>query len=197
MNAMKLGLAAALICTGALAQTAPGTGTGTTTGAAPGTTMGAAPGTTMGTTGGLGTTGRAVPGTTMGAAPGTTMGAAPGTTMGTTGGIGTTGGVGTTGRAVPGTTTNTPAQLSPSNNSSTTPPAVTTSNANNKTAGAPVKGRNSFTMGEARRRLEKGGFTQVTGLKKDNDGIWRGKAMRGGTSVDVYCDYQGNVGAAS
>lgn len=155
MNALKLGLAAALICTGALAQTAPSTSTG----AAPGTT-----------------------------APGTTMGGTTGTTMGTTG---------TTGRTMPGVTTNTPAQLNPSNNSSTTPPAVTTSNANNKTGAAPVKGRNSFTMGEARRRIEKGGFTQVTGLKKDAEGIWRGKGMRGGTSVDVYCDYQGNVGAAS
>ena len=148
MNALKLGLAAALICTGAIAQTA-----GTTT------------------------------------TPGGTSGA-PGTTMGTTRPMGTTG-------TVPGVTTNTPAQLSPSNNSSATPPAMTTSNANNKTGAAPVKGRNSFTMGEARRRIEKGGFTQVTGLKKDADGIWRGKAMRSGASVDVYCDYQGNVGAAS
>ena len=152
MNALKLGLAAALICTGAFAQTAATT-----------TPSGTSP-TTMGTTGGT---------------------------------MGTTGGVGTTGRTVPGATTNTPAQLSPSNNSSATPPAVTTSNANAKTAAAPVKGRNSFTMNEARRRIEKGGFTQVTGLKKDADGIWRGKAMKSGASVDVYCDYQGNVGAAS
>ena len=144
MNALKLGLAAALICTTAIAQTSPSTAPSTTTG--------------------------------------------PGTTMGTTGG---------TMPRVPGTTTNTPAQLNPANNGSPTPPAVTTSNANNKTAAAPVKGRNSFTMGEARRRIEKGGFTQVTGLKKDADGIWRGKAMRSGASVDVYCDYQGNVGAAS
>ena len=155
MNALRLGLAAALICSGAMAQTA-----GTTT--TPGSTTGA-PGTTMGTTSGA--TGTARP-------------------MGTTG-------------TLPGVTTNTPAQLNPSNNGSATPPAVTTSNANNKTSAAPVKGRNSFTMGEARRRIEKGGFTQVTGLKKDADGIWRGKAMRGGASVDVYCDYQGNVGAAS
>lgn len=153
MNALKIGLAAALIGTVAMAQTLPSTGTGT----------------------------------------GTTMGAPP-STMGTTG---TTGGMGTTGRVVPGATTNTPAQLSPSNNSSVTPPAVTTSNANAKTAAAPVKGRNSFTMGEARRRIEKGGFSQVTGLKKDNDGIWRGKGMKAGASVDVYCDYQGNVGSAS
>lgn len=154
MNALKLGLAAALACSAAIAQTTTGT-TATT----PGT---AAPGTTMGTTG---------------------------TTMGTTGT--------TTGRTLPGVTTNTPAQLNPGNNSSATPPAVTTSNANNKTAAAPVKGRNSFTMGEARRRIEKGGFTQVTGLKKDADGVWRGKAMKNGASVDVYCDYQGNVGASS
>ncbi len=105
--------------------------------------------------------------------------------------------MGTPGRNLPGITTNTPSQLNPSNNSSATPPAVTTSNANNKTAAAPVKGRNSFTMNEARRRIEKGGFTQVTGLKKDADGIWRGKGMKNGASVDVYCDYQGNVGPAS
>ena len=159
MNALKLGLAAALVCSAAIAQTTPGTTTpGTTT---PGTTT---PGTTTTT-------------------PGTP---APGTTMGTT-----------PGRTLPGVTTNTPAQLNPGNNSSGTPPAVTTSNANNKTAAAPVKGRNSFTMGEARRRIEKGGFTQVTGLKKDADGIWRGKGMKNGASVDVYCDYQGNVGSAS
>lgn len=146
MKAIKLGLAAALLCTAAIAQTTT----------APGTT-----GSTMGTTG---------------------------STMGTTGS--------TVGR-LPGVTTNTPAQLSTTNNNSATPPSVTTSNANNKTSAAPVKGRNSFTMGEARRRIEKGGFSQVTALKKDTDGIWRGKAMKSGSAVDVYCDYQGNVGAAS
>ena len=149
MNALKLGLAAALICTGASIGAMAQTATTTTPGGSTTPTMG------------------------------------------------TTGGTGTTGRTMPGVTTNTPAQLSPANNSSATPPAVTTSNANNKTGAAPVKGRNSFTMGEARRRIEKGGFTQVTGLKKDADGIWRGKAMKAGASVDVYCDYQGNVGAAS
>ena len=103
---------------------------------------------------------------------------------------------GTTGTTVPGVTTNTPAQRSPNNTTTASPPAVTTSNANKKTAAAPVKGRNSFTMNEARRRIEAGGFSQVTGLKKDQDGIWRGTGMRDGTSVPVYCDYQGNVGAS-
>lgn len=103
---------------------------------------------------------------------------------------------GATGTTVPGMSTNTPAQRSPANTNSASPPAVTTSNANNKTAAAPVKGRNSFTMNEARRRIQAGGFTQVTGLKKDQDGIWRGTGMRDGASVPVYCDYQGNVGAS-
>ena len=102
----------------------------------------------------------------------------------------------TTAPTVPGTTTNTPQQRSPANTATASPPAVTTSNANSKTAAAPVKGANSFTMDEARRRIEAGGFSQVTGLKKDGDGIWRGQAMKGGTSVPVFCDYQGNVGAS-
>jgi len=119
--------------------------------------------------------------------PGNTGTMPPSTTAGT---------MGTGGPTVPGTTTNTPLQRSPDNTTSAAPPAVTTSNANQKTAAAPVKGRNSFTMNEARRRIEAGGFTKVTGLKKDQDGIWRGTGMRNGASVPVYCDYQGNVGAS-
>ena len=97
---------------------------------------------------------------------------------------------------VPGVTTNTAQQRSPANTTTAAPPAIATSNADSKTAAAPVKGANSFTMDEARRRIEASGFSQVTGLKKDDDGIWRGQAMRGGTSVPVFCDYQGNVGAS-
>ena len=108
--------------------------------------------------------------------------------------MGTT--TGTTRPLVPGTTTGTPGQLSPNNNASATPPAVTTSNANQKTSAAPVKGRNSFSAAQARRRIEAGGFTQVTDMRKDRDGIWRGKAMHGSDRVNVYCDYQGNVGAS-
>jgi hypothetical protein len=85
--------------------------------------------------------------------------------------------------------------LSERSNSSPAQPAVTTSDADRKTSAAPVAGANSFTMREARRRIEAGGFSQVTGLQKGRDGVWRGKAVRDGTAVNVYCDYQGNVGA--
>lgn len=69
--------------------------------------------------------------------------------------------------------------------------AVNTAPANN--SGAPVPGANSFTEGQTRDRIQAKGFTQVTALKLDGKGVWRGKAMKGGQSVDVSMDYQGNV----
>src|SRR3954449_8612399 len=66
-------------------------------------------------------------------------------------------------------------------------------NSSDKQVNAPVQGRNSFTEGEAKSKIEKAGFANVSGLKKDDSGIWRGKAMKDGKSVDVSLDYQGNV----
>jgi hypothetical protein len=70
--------------------------------------------------------------------------------------------------------------------------AVATTNAN---APTPAKGHNSFTMGQARTRIQKNGFQNVAGLKKDNDGIWRGTAQKDGQQVNVWLDYKGNVGS--
>jgi len=69
--------------------------------------------------------------------------------------------------------------------------AVATTTAN---APMPAKGANSFTMGEAGSRIAKNGFTNVTGLTKDADGVWRGQAEKSGTSTAVWLDYKGNVG---
>lgn len=57
------------------------------------------------------------------------------------------------------------------------------------------RGSNSFTEGQAKARLEGAGLTNVTDLKKDDQGIWRGKAMRAGKSVAVGFDYKGNIAA--
>lgn len=59
--------------------------------------------------------------------------------------------------------------------------------------GAPFPGANSFTEAQATGRIEKAGFTGVTGLKKDDQGIWRGTAMQGGKSMSVALDFKGNV----
>jgi putative membrane protein len=58
---------------------------------------------------------------------------------------------------------------------------------------APVAGANSFTEGQAQSRIEGAGFTQVTGLKKDDQGVWRGSATKNGKQVPVSVDFRGNV----
>ena len=80
---------------------------------------------------------------------------------------------------------NPPAQSGPNN------PAVNTKGTNN--SDRPVAGANSFTEGQAKSRIESSGYTNVSGLKKDDNGVWRGKAMKDGKSVDVSLDFQGNV----
>lgn len=56
-----------------------------------------------------------------------------------------------------------------------------------------MAGANSFTEGQARSRIEKMGFADVTDLKKDDNGVWRGCAMKDGQMVDISLDYQRNV----
>jgi hypothetical protein len=58
-----------------------------------------------------------------------------------------------------------------------------------------VPGANSFTMAQAQHQIEGKGYTKVTGLKKDANGIWRGTATLNGNSGPVSVDYQGNVNA--
>ena len=82
------------------------------------------------------------------------------------------------------------AQNPPANNGPNNK-AVNSKSENNP--GAPVAGANSFTEGQAKSRIRIHGFSNVTDLKKDDAGVWRGKAMKDGKSVDVSLDFQGNV----
>lgn len=58
---------------------------------------------------------------------------------------------------------------------------------------APLPGANSFTEAQVKSRLEENGFTEVTGLMQDDQGIWRGQAMMQATTFDVAVDYRGNI----
>ncbi|POR52474.1 hypothetical protein [Bosea psychrotolerans] len=58
---------------------------------------------------------------------------------------------------------------------------------------APLPGANSFTEGQAKSRLEANGYSNVTGLKKDENGVWKGSAMKGSAKVTVSVDYRGNI----
>ena len=62
---------------------------------------------------------------------------------------------------------------------------------------APLKGANSFTEGQAKDRALAAGFTSVSSMKKDDNGIWRGTATQDGKSVPVAVDYKGNVVATT
>ena len=68
--------------------------------------------------------------------------------------------------------------------------AVATTSAN---ATQPAKGANSFTQGQARDRIENEGYSNVSGLSKDANGVWRGKAEKNGQQTTVWLDYKGNV----
>jgi hypothetical protein len=69
-------------------------------------------------------------------------------------------------------------------------------NTGEKNSNAPVAGRNSFTEGQAKSAIEKAGYSNVTELKKDDNGVWRGKASKGGAVSAISVDFQGNVNVA-
>ena len=70
-------------------------------------------------------------------------------------------------------------------------PAVKSPSANNPAA--PVPGANSFTEGQAKSKIEANGYTNVSSLKKDDNGVWTGSATKGNQKVNVKLDFQGNV----
>lgn len=76
-----------------------------------------------------------------------------------------------------------------------TTPAVNTPDTVNPAA--PVAGANSFTEDQAKGRIEEAGFSDVTGLAKDDQGIWRGQAVKDGKGTAVALDFQGNVVAGT
>ncbi|TGQ01333.1 MULTISPECIES: DUF4142 domain-containing protein [unclassified Mesorhizobium] len=77
---------------------------------------------------------------------------------------------------------------------STTPAVTTTDTAD---PSAPVPGANSFTEDQAKSRIQDAGFSDVSALNKDEQGIWRGQATKDGKKTAVALDYQGNVVAGT
>jgi hypothetical protein len=59
--------------------------------------------------------------------------------------------------------------------------------------GGVSPGANSFTEAQARSRLQRNGFAQVSELTKDQDGIWRGSAAKNGSLMHVAVDYKGHI----
>lgn len=83
------------------------------------------------------------------------------------------------------------AQTSPAPATDGNTPAVATPSTVNPTA--PVVGANSFTEAQAETRMTDAGYSVVTELMLDDNGIWQAKAMKDGKPVAVSLDYQGNI----
>jgi hypothetical protein len=55
-------------------------------------------------------------------------------------------------------------------------------------------GADSLNEDQVKLRIEEKGYSSVSGLQKDNHGIWRGKAsMKDGSPVAVILDLEGNI----
>ncbi|BCG87279.1 membrane protein [Mesorhizobium sp. 113-3-9] len=61
----------------------------------------------------------------------------------------------------------------------------------------PLSGANSFTEDQAKGRIQDAGFSDVSKLTKDDQGIWRGQASKGGKNTTIALDYKGNVVAGT
>lgn len=83
----------------------------------------------------------------------------------------------------------TPATRAPTNDSNSAVSSTTTPNAN-----PPARGANSFTEGQAKDKIEDKGYTNVSDLRKDDAGIWHGRAQKDGSPANVWLDYKGDVG---
>lgn len=98
--------------------------------------------------------------------------------------------------ASPGTESGTGSSNNAVNGKGNTPSSVNASGTIQLVPASALEGgANSFTEGQARSRIESAGFTDVTDLTKDGQGIWRGKAKKDGRSLNVGFDYKGNMSA--
>jgi hypothetical protein len=58
---------------------------------------------------------------------------------------------------------------------------------------SPQAAPHAFTEDQAKARIEAIGYSSVSGLQKDANGIWRGKAMKDGKPVNVILDFKGSI----
>jgi cytoskeletal protein RodZ len=79
--------------------------------------------------------------------------------------------------------------------STTTTPYSRPSPAPSPAATTPQATVHAFTEDQAKAQIQAKGYSRVSGLRKDVEGIWRGKAEKDGFPVNVTLDVNGNVTA--
>lgn len=63
-------------------------------------------------------------------------------------------------------------------------------------AGALTPGANSFTEAQAKSAIEGAGYSSVSGLTQDANGVWSGTGVKNGAQAKVSVDYKGVVTAS-
>jgi len=76
-----------------------------------------------------------------------------------------------------------------------TPYSSTTSAVSSPITTSPQALTHTFTADQAKSRIQAKGYSNVSGLRKDAKGIWRGKAEKDGFPMDVTLDVNGSVTA--
>jgi hypothetical protein len=84
----------------------------------------------------------------------------------------------------PCSTTTTPTPLSPP-----APPPAPASPGPLSSSGS------AFTTDQAKSQIETAGYSNVSELRRDSKGIWRGKAVKDGLTVNVALDREGKITA--
>jgi hypothetical protein len=62
-------------------------------------------------------------------------------------------------------------------------------------AGPQSLASGALTIDQAKSRIEKAGYSSVSGIRKDPKGVWRANAVKDGQTVTVTLDADGNVTA--
>ena len=78
----------------------------------------------------------------------------------------------------------------------TAPPSQTSSppsEPSSPSSGLPSQTGTAFTTDQAKSQIEAAGYSNVSGLRKDAKGIWRGSAVKDGSTVSVTLDAQGKI----
>jgi hypothetical protein len=63
--------------------------------------------------------------------------------------------------------------------------------------GAPRAGVSGFTEGQAKDYAMAAGYSSVSSLVRDGDGVWHGSAMKGGKMQKIAIDEKGNVAVSN
>jgi hypothetical protein len=85
--------------------------------------------------------------------------------------------------------------VAPNEPCSTTTTPQTSPTPPTQAATTPFTTESAFTADQAKSKIEAKGYSNLSGLRKDAKGVWRGKATKDGLPVSVTLDSEGKVTA--